>query len=63
MGRFLHTAVAIMVCNIDMLMAQDQASDGSLAFTWPKDPPAHWVRYHLAHPDPKTHNNPIQATP
>ena len=48
--RSLMIALAVTACGLGTVLAQNQ---GPAALKWPENPPKHWVRYHLAHPDPK----------
>ena len=48
--RRLVLALTLVILAAPPLRA-DEAQDGK-PMAWPANPPAHWARYHLAHPDP-----------
>jgi hypothetical protein len=47
-----HTTILIITLLVSVCTAQKFEANEA-APQWPENPPDHWVRYHLAHPDQK----------
>ena len=59
MKMILRAAALMLVC---LPLAQAEEKNTGILH-WPANPPAHWTRYHLAHPEPNLGFYPGDPTP